>query len=363
MNMKSSMTLSQTRSMFQFLVLSAGLLLVLACGTLRGANILWGPASAISGDSDVRTGGTLVEAVNQGGVPFGPVPSATVNEVTFVGWGVAGGGPFVSPGGRFTLTGTPGHALQGSNVFGSPSPPFSSLSPDYQVLLSHLVFSQNNFNANDFTGPITLTINNLTVGAPYEFQWWVNDSRPFATGPVIATTGLTSVALDPNITNSAGGVGQFAIGTFVADSTTQQITFTTTGNATGHNAFQLRAGNGDFNDNGIVDAADYTVWRDTLGSMTNLAADGNGNQVIDTADYIIWKSSFGGTAGSGGTGSTRLTSASSVESSSSKSASAFAAAPEPATGALLAAACGLALLPPSRRLAVRSANKNPSVQN
>src|SRR5688572_19220720 len=110
--MKSSMTRSQTRSMILSLALSAGLLLVLACDTLPGADILWGPASNVAGDSDVRTTGTLVEAVNQGGVPFGAVPSATVNEVTFVGWGVAGGGPFVSPGGHFTLTGTPGHALQ-----------------------------------------------------------------------------------------------------------------------------------------------------------------------------------------------------------------------------------------------------------
>ena len=28
---------------------------------------------------------------------------------------------------------------------------------------------------------------------------------------------------------------------------------------------------GDYNDNGIVDAADYTIWRDTLGSTTDLA--------------------------------------------------------------------------------------------
>ena len=42
---------------------------------------------------------------------------------------------------------------------------------------------------------------------------------------------------------------------------------------------------GDYNHDGIVDAADYTVWRDTLGSMTSLAADGNGNGVVDARDY------------------------------------------------------------------------------
>ena len=38
---------------------------------------------------------------------------------------------------------------------------------------------------------------------------------------------------------------------------------------------------GDYNGDGKVDAADYTVWRDTLGSTTDLRADGNGNGSID----------------------------------------------------------------------------------
>jgi hypothetical protein len=42
---------------------------------------------------------------------------------------------------------------------------------------------------------------------------------------------------------------------------------------------------GDYNGNGIVDAADYTVWRDSLGQTgTGLAADGDGNGVVDQAD-------------------------------------------------------------------------------
>ena len=85
-----------------------------------------------------------------------------------------------------------------------------------------------------------MRINGLTIGAVYEFQWWFSDSRPFSTGPVTATTGAISVSLDPNTTDSAGGIGQYAIGTFIADATTQDIVFSTTGNAVGHNAFQVR---------------------------------------------------------------------------------------------------------------------------
>jgi fibronectin-binding autotransporter adhesin len=62
---------------------------------------------------------------------------------------------------------------------------------------------------------------------------------------------------------------------------------------------------GDFNHNGIVDAADYVVWRKGLGAT------------YTQSDYDVWRARFGQTAGSGA------------------SASANAAAPEPATAVLL----------------------------
>ncbi len=53
---------------------------------------------------------------------------------------------------------------------------------------------------------------------------------------------------------------------------------------------------GDFNENGVVDAADYTVWRDSLGRMGDaLAADANHDQIVDQDDYAIWKTNFGQT--------------------------------------------------------------------
>jgi hypothetical protein len=60
---------------------------------------------------------------------------------------------------------------------------------------------------------------------------------------------------------------------------------------------------GDYNTNGVVDAADYILWRDTLGSMgMDLAADGNGNGTIDPGDYDVWRSHFGNTSGGNGSG-------------------------------------------------------------
>lgn len=61
----------------------------------------------------------------------------------------------------------------------------------------------------------------------------------------------------------------------------------------------------DYNRNGLVDAADYTRWRDTLGSTTALAADGSGptpgtpNGVVDQPDFDYWMSNFGDTTGAG----------------------------------------------------------------
>jgi hypothetical protein len=87
---------------------------------------------------------------------------------------------------------------------------------------------------------------------------------------------------------------------------------------------------GDYNGNGTVDAADYVVWRKTLGtSMPNYTgADGNGNGVVDQDDHAVWRAQFGETL-SVGAGSL---------------VAAAPTVPEPATavlfGAGLVAVCG-----------------------
>ncbi|TWT35935.1 Pectate lyase L precursor [Posidoniimonas corsicana] len=55
---------------------------------------------------------------------------------------------------------------------------------------------------------------------------------------------------------------------------------------------------GDYNGDGLVDAADYTVWRDSLGSTEDLAADGDGSGQVDAADYNVWRTNYGATAAS-----------------------------------------------------------------
>jgi len=62
---------------------------------------------------------------------------------------------------------------------------------------------------------------------------------------------------------------------------------------------------GDFNDDNVVDAADYVMWRKTMGQTVPMftGADGNGNARIDAGDLAAWKMNFGRVgAGSGGGG-------------------------------------------------------------
>lgn len=55
---------------------------------------------------------------------------------------------------------------------------------------------------------------------------------------------------------------------------------------------------GDYNEDGYVNLADYTVWRDALGTEgIGLPMDGDRNGVVDTADYYIFRDHLGSLMG------------------------------------------------------------------
>ncbi len=88
---------------------------------------------------------------------------------------------------------------------------------------------------------------------------------------------------------------------------------------------------GDYNGNGEVDAADYTLYRDSLGQAVApfTGADGSGNGVIDVADYNVWVANFG-----------KINALSSVAAIAASSS----AVPEPAGMVLVVGLVGLAAL-------------------
>ncbi len=88
---------------------------------------------------------------------------------------------------------------------------------------------------------------------------------------------------------------------------------------------------GDYNENNVVDAADYSVWRDRLGQNIALPNEVETPNMVTVEDYDYWKAHFGATSGSGG-----------------GSAAVGSVVPEPAA-AILAIVAGVLLGPWHRR--------------
>jgi len=60
---------------------------------------------------------------------------------------------------------------------------------------------------------------------------------------------------------------------------------------------------GDYNGNGVVDAGDYIVWRNSQNqSGPGLAADSNGDGIVNTIDYDFWRGRVGNVVGAAGAG-------------------------------------------------------------
>jgi hypothetical protein len=53
---------------------------------------------------------------------------------------------------------------------------------------------------------------------------------------------------------------------------------------------------GDYNSNGIVDAADYTVWRDNVGAPAGSLANDTTGAVIGANQFTLWRSNYGATS-------------------------------------------------------------------
>jgi hypothetical protein len=105
-----------------------------------------------------------------------------------------------------------------------------------------------------------------------------------------ATTGAVFTSLPPNNT-SVGAI----------DSSVTFTKIVRTNLTVGTN-------DGDYNNDGIVNAADYVFWRDTLNkTVANFAqADGSGNGLIDAPDYTFWRQRFGNLSPGAGAGNAMI---------------------------------------------------------
>jgi autotransporter-associated beta strand protein len=150
---------------------------------------------------------------------------------------------------------------------------------------------------NTHTGDTVIEGGTLSITSPYLSN----------TGDVLVSTGAALDLSFPDtdtidqlfLNGTAQATGLWgAIGNAGATFTSALITGTgllqiTTGPVTGVD--------GDYNDNGVVDAADYSVWRDKLGQSTTIPHDTTPGTVT-AGDYDVWKTNFGMSAGSGSLG-------------------------------------------------------------
>ncbi|MEX2172658.1 MAG: PQQ-dependent sugar dehydrogenase [Pirellulales bacterium] len=55
----------------------------------------------------------------------------------------------------------------------------------------------------------------------------------------------------------------------------------------------VKKGSGDYRHDRVVDGGDYDTWKASFDSTTNPAADGNANGRVDAADYTVWRDQVG----------------------------------------------------------------------
>jgi hypothetical protein len=112
------------------------------------------------------------------------------------------------------------------------------------------------------------------------------DVRPFLVGINHPREFAYSFGLDAVNFGDMNGDGVFDVGDidgFASELMADPSTITA----------QLDAPLADYNGDGFVTPADYTVWRNTRGQQgSRLAADATGNGVVDLSDYYVWKAEY-----------------------------------------------------------------------
>jgi autotransporter-associated beta strand protein len=196
--------------------------------TGSAAPITWAAPVTIAGDTDVSTSGTFKFAYNWAN------STRTVNGVTFTGTSST-----TTVGADLTLT---SWGNVNNTAFSSTSAPFTNLSAAYKGMLVGSTF--NNSGTGSY-GTNTVTLNGLVPGRQYQIQFWVSDPRAIGVfrAETLASTDGNSVSLAFPGGTVAGALGQYSLGSFTADASTQAFTVTTvngSGSVPQMNAIQLR---------------------------------------------------------------------------------------------------------------------------
>ncbi|MEY4917691.1 MAG: hypothetical protein RL616_1604, partial [Verrucomicrobiota bacterium] len=189
-------------------ILATALALLVSCYaplTTSAATIGWGAATTIAGTNDVNTNGSALYAY-AGGLA---TTTTNLNGIIFTqGTGFAAWG---------NVSFTSGFTASSANAFTIAADNFQLLSSAYTNALRGAAYGG--------TAAGTVTLNGLTAGHDYSVQIWVSDPRAAGNGRTETITG-SGVTLDYNDADAPGGLGQYAVGYFVADNTNQSFSLT-----------------------------------------------------------------------------------------------------------------------------------------
>lgn len=201
-------------------VIYSVLVMAMAAGSASAGLISWGGATDVSTAADVLTSGGSVEAINGGG-----------------------GGSVAVNGVNFTASG-------GSLLGGFSSGLFSGDTGDagYNTLLDRV-----DFGGGSGVSTVSIGGGSLTIGETYQVQVWFTDDRAAADRVMTFGDGDgggigNSVNLAGSATETTGVPGQYAIGTFAATGTSQDLTMEPLGGSFGNShiaAYQIRSVAGD----------------------------------------------------------------------------------------------------------------------
>ncbi|MGJ8645112.1 MAG: hypothetical protein ACSHX9_17050 [Luteolibacter sp.] len=197
----------------------------IASASSASAAITWLTPVSITGNvSDISTEGTdkYAYAINNS--------DTTVNGVVFSASGTNNSAQNFGMGNvtATTLTGYTAGAYTGG-----AAEPWNSVDASYKQLLQGGIFTGSGAQQ-------TITLGNLTDGLTYQVQVWFNDSRSGRDNRENTLNGTNDVTVDYTPVNTAGGLGQYVIGTFVASGTTEALLMTSSPGTPQLNAIQVR---------------------------------------------------------------------------------------------------------------------------
>ena len=192
--------------------------------------------------------------------------------------------------------------------------------PESQDRITDNVWLTRDVQQGIFNIQLETEFNDVTFTSPAGTEWATDLNNN--TGTSISATNWENLSFttwvaayggQPNVGHNI--VGREAVLHLIADDVYLDIMFTQWTQSAGGGGFSyFRADGdlpdptpdptGDYNGNGVVDAADYTNWRDTLGATVSPGegADGDESGTIDAGDYTFWKARFGDTVPGSGAG-------------------------------------------------------------